>query len=107
MEINVQSVKLKIDHYCESHGMTTTQFAETIDLSRQALQNMLGGRQNFTQPFFLGVMRKHPEIDIYQLFDGNANNVAMVREDAAPYGDDKCAKMKAAIKEMKKLLSQF
>lgn len=107
MEINVQSIKLKLDHYCESRGLTQTQFAETLDLSRQALTNMLSGRQNFTMPFFLGIMHNHPEINIYELFDGDANNVAMVREDRTTYNDERCAKMAAAIRDMKKLLSQF
>ena len=105
MEKNLKSLKLKIDYYCESNDLSQTAFAQMLGLSRQALSNMLSGRQNFTENFFLGIM-ENTDINLYELFDKNEKNVNIISEPNPNYEVSKDMEYKKALIDIKKILEK-
>lgn len=104
MEINVKAVKMKLDHYCESKNMTQLEFAKTLDMTRQTYQNMLSGRQNFTNKFFIGIIRNYPDIDLHALFDNNPQNVSIVADSSNFYsGSTREKRLETAIKQIEEI----
>ncbi|GEM_PF-3408553 len=107
MNINPQSVKMKIDHYCEKNGLSQKDFADRLSMSRQALSNMVTGKQNFTQTFFVGIMQKFPDINLYDLFDNDTNNVSIVREVPHEYGKDaRTQALEKALRDIAKIVEK-
>lgn len=103
MEKNLKSLRLKIDYYCESNDLSQTAFAQKLGLSRQALGNMLSGRQNFTENFFLGIM-ENTDINLYELFDKNEKNVNIISEPKPNYEVQKEMEYKKALIDIKNIL---
>ncbi|MEC5157090.1 helix-turn-helix transcriptional regulator [Chryseobacterium sp. MP_3.2] len=105
MEKNLKSLRLKIDYYCESNNLTQTALASKLGMSRQALGNMLSGRQKFTEDFFLGII-EHTEINLYELFDKNESNVNIVSEPAVNYDRIPDNEYRKALSDIKKILEK-
>ena len=105
MEKNLKSLKLKIDYYCESNDLSQTAFAQKLGLSRQALSNMLSGRQNFTENFFLGIM-ENTDINLYELFDKNEKNVNIISEPKPNYEVSKEKEYRKALIDIKNVLEK-
>lgn len=105
MEKNLKSLKLKIDYYCESNDLSQTAFAKKLGLSRQALGNMLSGRQKFTENFFLGII-ENTDINLYELFDKDRENVSIVSEPTPNYNATKEQEYKKALIDIKNILEK-
>ncbi|HRZ96014.1 MAG TPA: helix-turn-helix transcriptional regulator [Paludibacter sp.] len=105
MEKNLKSLRLKIDYYCESNDLSQTAFAKKLGLSRQALGNMLSGRQKFTENFFLGII-ENTDINLYELFDKDRKNVQIVSEPSHDYNSAKEKDYKKALLDIKAILEK-
>lgn len=105
MEKNLKSLRLKIDYYCESNNLTQTALASKLGMSRQALGNMLSGRQKFTEDFFLGII-ENTEINLYDLFDNDTSNMNIVSEPSANYDRIADNEYRNALTDIKKILEK-
>ncbi|MCF2218193.1 MULTISPECIES: helix-turn-helix domain-containing protein [Chryseobacterium] len=73
----------KIREYSKSKGETLREIAEEYGMTPQAIQLYFSGKNAIPLNFLVWYLEKHPDLDLYALFDKNRESI--VSEPKTPY----------------------
>ncbi|OVE55970.1 helix-turn-helix domain-containing protein [Chryseobacterium mucoviscidosis] len=73
----------KLREYSKSKGETLRELADEYGMTPQAIQLYFAGKNAIPLNFLVWYLEKHPDLDLYALFDKNRESI--VSEPKAPY----------------------
>lgn len=86
------TIKEKIKLYCDEENISLTEFASSVDETRQNLNAMISGQSRLNGDILKKMRKVHPGIDLNRLLDDEENDYVFVAEDREHYGNDEFKK---------------
>lgn len=68
-EAIIERIKLIVEHY----GLSTSSFADSIQVQRSSMSHLLSGRNKPSLDFVTKVINTYPEVDLYWLLKGEGS----------------------------------
>jgi len=68
-EAIISRVRIVLEHY----SLTSSTFADTIDVQRSSISHLMSGRNKPSLDFVMKIVDKFPEVDFYWLLNGKGN----------------------------------
>ena len=76
----ISRIKVVLEHY----SLTSSTFADTIDVQRSSISHLMSGRNKPSLEFVLKIIDKYPEVDLYWLLNGEGSFPKKKETTAAP-----------------------
>lgn len=65
--VNSEGIILRLKEVLEHYNLTSSTFADTIDVQRSSISHLLSGRNKPSLDFVMKVVNKFPDVDLYWL----------------------------------------
>ena len=68
--VNFDNFILRLKTILDHYNLTSSTFADTIDVQRSSMSHLMSGRNKPSLDFVLKIVDKFPEVDLYWLLNG-------------------------------------
>ena len=68
--MNSEAIVLRLKEILEYYSLTSSTFADSIDVRRSSISHLMSGRNKPSLDFVLKVTDKYPEVDLYWFLNG-------------------------------------
>ncbi|MDY0779593.1 helix-turn-helix transcriptional regulator [Tenacibaculum sp. IB213877] len=71
--MNSEGIIFRLKEVLEHYSLTSSTFADTIDVQRSSISHLLSGRNKPSLDFVMKVVNKFPDVDLYWLLYGDGS----------------------------------